>query len=83
MKKINGDALRKKAQYMDQLGRIYDALINDMNWECMRRSEEPDETGNYTFTVPEQDESDGYYMSDYDKYMVYQDVLAAIEKLAK
>lgn len=83
MKKINGDALRKKAQYMDMLGTIYDLIAKNMQWDCMIRSDETNEDGEYTFAAPAKDESDGYYMTDYEKYTVYQDVLAMIEKMAK
>lgn len=83
MKKINGDALRKKAQYMDALGNIYDLVASNMQWDCMHCTNETDENGAAIFTAPEPEENDGYRMTDYERYQVYQDVLAAIEKLAK
>ena len=83
MKKINGDALRKKAQYMDALGNIYDLVASNMKWDCMRCTEETDEDGAPVYEAPEPEENDGYRMTDYERYQVYQDVLAAIEKLAK
>lgn len=82
--KINGDALRKRAQQIDQFGRIYEIVESNMKWDCMRRSDDVDEgTGDYKYTAPEQEESDGPYMTDYEKYLVYQEVLKAIEKLAR
>ena len=83
MKKINGDALRKKAQYMDTLGGIYDLVVANMKWDCMKCTEETDENGETVYEAPEPEENDGYRMTDYERYQVYQDVLAAIEKLAK
>ena len=83
MSKINGDALRKKAQYLDMLGSIYDQVATSMKWDCMVRTEETDDDGNTIYEVPVKEQSEGVYMTDYEKYMVYQDVLAAIEKLAR
>lgn len=83
MKNINGDALRKKAMYLDKLGEIYNVVAKSMQWDCMIRTDEQDDNGDYIFKEPVKDESDGYYMTDYEKYTVYQDVLEMIEKMAK
>lgn len=64
---------------------IYESVEQRMKWDCMTQSEDTDENGEHTYTAPEPDTNDEYscYMSDYQKYTVYQKVLKAIEKLAQ
>lgn len=86
MKTINGNALRKLAQKMDVLGGIYETVKQNMQWDCMTRTDDQDENGSYIYIAPEKEislEEYSYNLTSYEKYMVYQEVLAAIEKLAK
>lgn len=80
-KNINGDDLRKKALRLDVIGQIYDDLYRNMQWNTMQYTEDTDENGDHIFKIPDQEDG-GCYLSQYEKYMIYQEAIAAIEKLA-
>lgn len=77
------EQLRKAATRVDNLSQIYEEVEDKMKWNIMDYHEPDDEHEEPWFTIPEpQDEYDEYTQRRLDKYEVYQEVLATIEKLA-
>jgi len=68
--------LRNKADRVNKLGDIYRKIEQDMRWEAMQWHDKDDEHEEAWFSVPEPDDY------NYQAYLVYQEVLDAIEKLA-
>lgn len=82
---LNKEELEKKVQEVhdkayriEELGIIYEKTVENMNWYAMDYHEPDEDHEEKWFSAPE--ETDAY---KYVKYLAYQEVLEAIEKLMK
>lgn len=71
------EELQNEAVRINALSEIYDQVTDRMQWNAMSYHEADDEHENVWFTEPDVDDY------NYPRYMAYQEVLSAIEKLAK
>ena len=74
--RIKAERMREELQRMEYLEQIYSCIQSQMQWDVMTASDK-DEDGNYIYTAPSEDDW------SYEKYKVWQEVMGAIEKLAK
>ena len=75
------EEINKKAERIKYLGEIYNKVLDDMNWACRDYHSSDEEHEDTWFSDP--DENDYRYEEKMYKMEVYEEVLAAIEKLAK
>lgn len=72
---------RNQAERISALGSIYDKLVDSMQWDCMEYHSADEEHESSWFT--DYPEDHWQYENASAKKAVYEEVLAAIEKLAK
>lgn len=72
---------RKLADKINVLNGIYDKIVDAMHWDCMEYHPSDGEHDTTWFTDYEED--DWKYEDASFKKEIYEEVLAAIEKLAK
>ena len=75
------DEVRQQADRISVLGQIYEKVEDTMKWNCMEYHSADDEHESAWFTDYEEDNYH-YERAVFEKE-VYEEVLAAIEKLAK
>lgn len=75
--KRKAEQKRREADRLELLDRIYNEVENRMHWNAMKANDADDEHTGMWFSEPD---ADGF---KYPLYLVYQEVLKAIEKLAE
>lgn len=69
--------LQDKAERATVIGSIYDATARNMEWDAMCYHSADEDHSEGWYTVPEPDDY------NYNRYQVYQEVLAMLLKLAE
>ena len=75
--KSKAEQKRREADRLEMLGRIYNEVEDRMHWNTMKANDSDDEHADMWFSEPD---TDGF---EYPLYLVYQEVLKVIEKLAE
>lgn len=85
--KINVEAktneLHEQIERIECLGEIYNKLIDQMRWDCMKYHAADEEHEESWFTDYDEEEDSYYYEKSIPRKTAYEEVLTAIEKMMK